>query len=99
MPEKERMAILKALRCVDEVILTKHLPDTQDLSVCDALAEIHKSIGIDIFGKGGDRTADNIPESSVCDKLGIKMVFCLGDKVQASSELVKRAMEELRKKD
>ncbi len=97
MPEQERMTILKALRCVDEVILTKHLPDTKDLSVCYALAEIHKSIGIDIFGKGGDRTATNIPEYAVCNKLGIKMVFGLGDKVQASSELVKKAMEELRR--
>ncbi|MDO8661341.1 MAG: adenylyltransferase/cytidyltransferase family protein [Candidatus Woesearchaeota archaeon] len=98
MPEQERMAIVKALRCVDKVILTKHLSDTKDLSVCDAISEIKNLIRIDIFGKGGDRTADNIPEYTLCDKLSIKMVFGLGDKVQASSELVRRAIEELSQK-
>lgn len=89
MPEQERAAVLRAIRYVDEVLITKHEKNTQDMSVCKELEELRP----DIFANGGDRKHDNIPEYELCDKLGIEMVFNLGDKIQSSSDLVKRAKE------
>jgi len=83
MPEKERMKIVKALKPVDEVVLSVD----KDLTVCKSLALVKP----DIFAKGGDRTLGNIPEVPVCEKLGIKMVFGVGGgKIQSSSWLIKK---------
>ena len=87
MPALERAEIIRAIRYVDEVIITSHAENTTDMSVCSEL----KSLRPDIFANGGDRKADNIPEYKLCDSLGIKMVFNIGGgKAQSSSELVKR---------
>jgi len=88
MPEKDRIEIIKAFRCVDKVVLTEHKPHDKDTSVCREL----KKIKPDIFANGGDRKAGNIPEYELCDKLGIKMVFNVGGKkIRSSSELARRA--------
>ncbi len=89
MPEKERKEIIEALRCVDKVVLTDHKPDTEDMSVCREL----KRIKPQIFGNGGDRKLDNIPEVAVCREIGCRMVFNLGrgGKVQSSSWLVSKS--------
>lgn len=81
MEEDERMAIVSALRCVDEVRLCMDL----DGSVCQTLEHIKPNI----FAKGGDRFSDEIPEAKVCQKLGIKLVDGLGEKIQSSSWLLK----------
>ena len=81
MHEEERMLIVSALRCVDEVILSID----EDTTVCNSLRLVQP----DIFAKGGDRTIDEIPESKVCNEIGAKMVDGLGDKVQSSSWLLK----------
>lgn len=88
MDQRERSAILEAIRYVDKVIISKHSENPQDMSVCTELAELKP----DIFANGGDRKADNIPEYDLCEKLGIKMIFNVGgEKAQSSSELVKKA--------
>ncbi len=89
MSEKERKEVLEAIRYVDEVMITKHPKDTDDISVSEAL----KSLKPDIFANGGDRKADNIPEYDLCKKMGIKMVFNVGPggKIQSSSSLVDKA--------
>ncbi|HYV33554.1 MAG TPA: adenylyltransferase/cytidyltransferase family protein [Candidatus Limnocylindria bacterium] len=89
MPEKERAQVLKAIRYVDDVVITQHEKNTSDMSVCVALEELKP----DIFANGGDRKEDNIPEYQLCDRLGIEMVFNLGDKIQSSSDLVKKVKE------
>ena len=81
MDENERMVIVGALRCVDEVILSID----RDGSVCDTL----RSLKPHIFAKGGDRFNSEIPEAKVCDELGIEMVDGLGQKIQSSSWLLK----------
>jgi hypothetical protein len=43
-----------------------------------------------IFTNGGDQTEQTIAEDVICRKLGIKMVFGLGDKIQSSSWLLKK---------
>ena len=87
MTDEERKEIIEALGCVDEVVITSHEPETNDISVCRELREIMP----DVFANGGDRFADNIPEFILCRELGIEMVFNVGKggKVRSSSELLK----------
>ena len=79
MPEDDRMKIVSALRCVDEVFLSID----KDKSQCASLAAIQP----DIFANGGDRNVGEIPESPICKKYNIKMVDGLGEKTRSSSEL------------
>lgn len=47
-----------------------------------------------IFGKGGDRTANNTPEQATCEKLSIPVIFGLGgNNNQSSSKLLGRYVE------
>ena len=85
MPEKERMEIVKSLRCVDEVVLSI---DT-DQSQCKTLEMLKPNI----FAKGGDRYASEIPETPTCKKHGIKIIDGLGAKIQSSSTLIAKAKE------
>ena len=80
---KDRIKVVRALECVDFVIESVD----EDRTVCKTLAAIHP----DIFTNGGDQTNDNIPEIEVCKKLGIQMVDGLGNKVESSSDIIKRA--------
>jgi len=82
MPEEERLKIIRSLKCVDSVILSMD----DDRTVCKTLQLIHP----DIFTNGGDQTNDIIPEKSVCNKLGIKLVDGLGEKIQSSSWLLEK---------
>ncbi|MFA6338958.1 MAG: adenylyltransferase/cytidyltransferase family protein [Candidatus Paceibacterota bacterium] len=95
--EGERMEIVKAIKGVDKVALSEHGPNPTDMSVC---AELEK-IKPDIFANGGDRTDKNIPEIPVCEKIGCKMVFGVGvgGKVQASSDLLRRYADFLKRKE
>ncbi len=82
MTEQERCAIIKAIRYVDEVILSI---DT-DKTIIKTLNMIRPTI----FAKGGDSTIENIPERKLCDELGIKLVLDVGgNKIQSSSWLLK----------
>ncbi len=88
MPESERAEILRGFSCVDDVFITNHEPNCSDMSVCSALRELRP----DIFANGSDRKSDNVPEYSLCEELGIEMVFSVGgEKVQSSSEMVKQS--------
>ena len=88
MPQEQRKEILESLRYVDKVIITDHSPDHIDTSVCAEL----RALMPDIFANGGDRKADNIPEYTLCESLGIQMRFNTGgEKASSSSELVRNA--------
>lgn len=95
MPEKERKEIIEALAVVDRVVLTGHKSNPTDMSVCAEL----KKIRPDIFANGGDRTKKNIPEVPVCEEIGCKMIFGIGDggKVQSSSWLLADVAEKIKK--
>lgn len=89
MPEAERVEIIAAFGCVDEVRLTTHGPNDPDRSVCRDL----ECIRPDVFANGGDRrSTSDIPEAAVCERLDIEMVFNVGKggKVQSSSWLTGR---------
>jgi len=79
MKEADRMKIVSALKCVDEVFLSID----KDKSQCESL----RCINPDIFAKGGDRMSDEIPESKVCKELNIDIVDGLGEKIRSSSDL------------
>ena len=85
MPFSERLKIIKEIKGVDDVFPSI---DT-DRTVCKSLAALKP----DIFANGGDRHQGEIPEAAICHKLGIKMIDGLGDKIQSSSDLVKKAEE------
>lgn len=81
LDEMNRLRLISALRAVDEVALSI---DT-DLPVTKTLREIAVKYPQDnlIFANGGDRDGHRaVPETTVCEELGIEMVFGVGsDKV------------------
>lgn len=94
MPENDRKEIIEAFRFVDRVHLTNHEENTSDISVCREIELIRPHI----FANGGDRKHDNIPEYDICNRLGIEMVFNLGEggKIRSSSDLVKKAHKKIK---
>ena len=85
MPAEEKVKIIQAIKWVDEVIISIDRDQTQ----CETL----RLVKPDIFAKGGDRYAYEIPESPVCKELGIKIVDGLGAKIQSSSNLAAKAKQ------
>ena len=79
MKEADRLKIVAALKCVDEVFLSID----KDKSQCKSL----KKIKPHIFAKGGDRTSDEIPESKVCKQYDIQIIDGLGAKIRSSSDM------------
>ncbi len=99
MNERERKEVIEGLRAVDRVVITKHMPDAEDMSVAEALRELCP----DIFANGGDRNEADAanPSSSLykdlaaCKESGIEMIFNIGEggKVQSSSWLLEKYRE------
>ena len=91
MPQSERAELIEALPFVDQVVLTQHKKGDADRSVCITLGKIRP----DIFANGGDRkpSGDPVPEVALCKKLGIKIVYNVGQggKVQSSSWMISKA--------
>lgn len=86
MSEQERKEVIEALKPVDYVFITKHPKTPKDMSVCKEL----RILKPDIFANGGDRVKKNVPEVAVCEEIGTKMIFNIGQggKVQSSSWLL-----------
>lgn len=85
--QDERLTIIKALRCVDEVVLSID----QDRTVCKTLEMLKP----DIFAKGGDQNIGTIPEKEICDLYNIKIIDGLGDKIQSSRWLLKQVKKNM----
>ena len=84
----QRCEILDALSSIHLVLGV----DDRDDTVCQAL----KSLRPDYFGNGGDRTSYNTPEADLCKKLDVEEIYNLGGgKVQSSSRLVFRAVDDV----
>jgi cytidyltransferase-like protein len=82
MPCEERCKIISALKCVDMVYPAI---DT-DRTVCETIASLDPKP--DMFCNGGDQFNTCIPESKICQELGIDLVDGLGEKIQSSSWLI-----------
>ena len=90
MPFEERRKILKSLSVVDVVVPCID----KDQTVCKTLKKLKKTTAVTstqlLFCNGGDRTSGkNTPEHKLCEEIGIKTVYGLGDKIQSSSWLTK----------
>ena len=86
MPQSERKEIVKALLCVDDVVVTRHTKSAKDMSVVSELKKIQPHI----FVNGGDRVKKNTPELEFCNNAGVKFVYVgyKGNR-QSSSQLLK----------
>jgi D-beta-D-heptose 7-phosphate kinase/D-beta-D-heptose 1-phosphate adenosyltransferase len=91
MNEEERKLVIETLKPVDWAVVAI---DTQNRQVDKSIEMIHMLYKDEfenfIFTNGGDQTEQTIAEDVICRKLGIKMVFGLGDKIQSSSWLLKK---------
>ena len=84
MLEDERIFIVKNLKVVDKCFMSID----KDRTVINTIKLIHKKLNqqYDLyFGNGGDQNNDIIPERDICDKLSIKLIDNLGEKIQSSS--------------
>lgn len=86
-PAKERVKLVRELECVDMAI--ESFDD--DRTVCKTLEVLYPHV----FANGGDQFNERIPESEVCEKLGIEMVDNLGLKVQSSRWIIKQMKDAL----
>lgn len=79
-----RSTVVGAIKGVVEVIAF----DDADNSACDGLRKARKLHPNDtlVFAKGGDRTADNIPEIPVCKELGIEIKYNVGTKISGKQK-------------
>ena len=84
MLEDERIFIVKNLKMVDECYMSVD----KDRTVINTIKLIHNKLNhkYDLyFGNGGDQNNEIIPERDICDKLSIKLIDNLGEKIQSSS--------------
>lgn len=88
MDQHERLSIVEQIKGVDQVIFHQG----KDGSVITNLLQLRGTYPDHeiIFTKGGDRHTGNIPETKVCQELGIEIIDGLGDKVQSSTDLLSR---------
>tara|TARA_B100001175_G_scaffold202242_1_gene171727 strand:+ start:1700 stop:2104 length:405 start_codon:yes stop_codon:yes gene_type:complete len=77
MSESDRLEIVKSIIWVDDAIISID----KDGTVCKSIEFIKP----DIFANGGDRKNKEIPESKICNNLGIKIIDGLGKKIRSSS--------------
>jgi len=92
MIEQERLKIIEGLKYPDKVLLSID----KDGSVAKSLKMVANMYQGEIFfAKGGDRNTNNIPESEkkICQKLGIKVINNVGEKIQSSSWLFKKIIK------
>jgi cytidyltransferase-like protein len=87
MEYERRIEILNAIK---GVILVDSVDDT-DGTVCEAIRR-HKPT---YFANGGDRGRSNTPEQSVCEEIGVELLWGIGgeEKLDSSSELAKKVRD------
>jgi len=90
MNEDERKLVIETLKPVDWAVVAIDKDDKQVDKSIKMIYELYKDEFQNfIFSNGGDQTEYTIAENKICNELGIKMVFGLGDKIQSSSWLLK----------
>lgn len=96
MTWNERAEIIAHMKGVVGIIKASD----DDGTVCKTIEDLHKKGFIPTyFANGGDRKQDNTPEVALCNKLGIKLLWNIGGgKIQSSSELIKKAAENVKAK-
>ena len=98
LDQNERLKILSKIQGVDETFLSID----KDHTVIESLKKlIDAGKNIKYFGNGGDRrTKDDIPETEICKKNNIDLIFNLGgQKSQSSSSLAVSLYDQMQKKE
>jgi glycerol-3-phosphate cytidylyltransferase/D-beta-D-heptose 7-phosphate kinase/D-beta-D-heptose 1-phosphate adenosyltransferase len=81
LDEENRSRLMRALRGVDEVILSIDEDPTQ-IRTLEMIAKKYAQDEL-VFANGGDRDSERvIPETEVCNRFGIKTVFGVGTHVR-----------------
>ena len=89
MLEDERIYIVKNLQMVDEC----YMSIDKDRTVTNTIEHIYNKLNHKYdfyFGNGGDQNNEIIPERDICDKLSIKLIDNLGEKIQSSSWILNK---------
>jgi len=87
MQMEERIKIIQELKCVDYVVASVDV----DRTVCKTIETLEPKPHY--FCNGGDQNNNTIPETDVCNKLGIELRDGFGDKIQSSSWLINGKMD------
>jgi cytidyltransferase-like protein len=94
IPYHDRYTVLNAIKYVDRV--EKNIDED---GTCAKTIEhiVESNIKLDIFAKGGDRTATNMPQNEldICKLLGIEIVYGCGDLLNSSSKLAEKLLDKL----
>jgi|TARA_R110001583_G_scaffold7472_21_gene37031 D-beta-D-heptose 7-phosphate kinase/D-beta-D-heptose 1-phosphate adenosyltransferase len=87
MEWERRVEILNAIK---GVVLVDSVDD-DDGTVCKAIHRLKPTF----FANGGDRGRSNTPEQSVCEELGIELLWGIGgeEKLDSSSDLAKKVRD------
>lgn len=81
LDEENRTRLMRALRHVDEVVLSVD----EDPTVVKTMEKVALMYPDDelVFAQGGDRDSDKVnPEADVCNKYGIQIVYGVGTNVR-----------------
>ena len=95
MNQDDRLEIVKSLKYADDVWLAEDI----DSTVCQTLLSIINYTpyqgGKFIFANGGDRDdSKKVPESDICERAGIEMIFdCGGTDKSDSSTRINKELE------
>ena len=89
MSEDERLKIIKSIKGVGSALISIDKDSTQNETL-RYLHELYSGNWYLHFANGGDQTNETIPESVVCNELGITLIDGLGDKIQSSSWLLNK---------
>ncbi len=86
--ESDRLRIVQALGVVDHAFVAVDEDRTVSASLEKAAADFGERYQL-VFGNGGDRKPEFVPEASVCETHGIEMVFDMGgtEKKDSSSRI------------
>ena len=87
MDQDERLLIVSAIGIVDKALISIDKDKTQCATLAD-LADKFSSEYELYFANGGDQNNKSVPEQFICNKLEIKMIDGLGNKIQSSSWLL-----------
>jgi D-beta-D-heptose 7-phosphate kinase/D-beta-D-heptose 1-phosphate adenosyltransferase len=97
MEESDRLAVISSLKCVDHSIISI---DT-DRTVCKTIKHIIDNVitfepNEYYFANGGDVTEGSpCPEEKVCKENNIKLIYGLGEKIQSSSWILQKSIDNI----
>jgi len=84
LDEVNRLRLIRALRAVDEAVLSID-DDPTVINTLEMIAKNHPGDEL-VFANGGDRDSSKaVPETEVCEKYGIEMVFDAGGTAKSDS--------------